>query len=201
MTFYLATDLETTGLSAEKDVILEAAFSLLDADLEVIDSFETLVHDQSQLYLDAINRTLYGEDQYVNKMHAESGLWDDWNDESKPSMTPTQLSIKLIDWLYDKGMTPRSVPMLGNSIGSLDRPFFLRHLPDANEFLSYRNFDVSTLRMFVTDNCLPLQQEWEDKLREIEANAEPHEKTHRAAWDVKVCIQQVKHYREGIRFE
>lgn len=191
---YVFTDFETTGLDANQDVLLEGAIVLVDVeDREVVGTFTSLIHEEGHDYLDAVNRVLFGEDQYVNKMHAASGLWDEWNDESVPSLSRAGWTAAGLNFLNEHGVEMGSAPMAGNSIGSLDRPFALRQLKDFSDFLHYRNLDISALRMFIADNEPTIQQEWEARVESDLVTTQ-----HRALDDAMLSFEQWKFYSEAI---
>lgn len=194
MTFYAVTDLETTGLDAQKDVIIEATLVVIDEfGIEQCEPFTSLIHNRDDRYHRAIYRTLYGVDQYVNEMHQKSGLWDDWNNDELPHMTTHNFAAKAVVLLNQFG-GPNEIPLFGNSIGSLDRPFIIEHMPGLNEWLSYRNFDVSTLRMLVQDQLPEKQAEWESDIAENHGASTQH----RSFDDVKMCIAQYQFYLKAL---
>ncbi len=191
--YYAVTDLETTGLDSLSDVILEAAVILVDQNFTIIDARQSLIHSDDDRYTNALTRTIFGEDQFVNKMHQESGLWDAWNDDAKnPHVTPTAFAVETAQWLDGHGVPPRQAPLLGNSIGSLDRPFIQQMMSPLNDWLSYRNFDVSSWRLGIEDQHPEWHAEWESLLESRE------EKQHRAMDDALLSIDQIRFYYEKL---
>ncbi len=145
-------DLETTGLVATQEKILEVACIITDDALNEIARFERVTteakhHDLSQV------------SEYVLKMHATNGLWcesllaeaqqtigqtDYWLDMFITNTIITHTGVKdsaeLVNFVGSK-----SGPQLAGSTISFDRAFMQEHLPRAHGLLHYRNHDVSTL--------------------------------------------------------
>ena len=83
-------------------------------------------------------------------------------------------------------MYKRQVPLCGNSIGT-DRRFLQEYMPTLEEFLHYRNVDVSTLK--------ELTRRWHPEVLE---SLPEKETTHRALDDIRESIAELQHYRDTL---
>jgi oligoribonuclease len=184
----LFIDMETTGLDATSDVPLELAVALTDEWGTMLDSKVWLVHDDTTSFKQAI---IFGmQHPIVGQMHVESGLWEDLDNREMASNLGTirQVENELLAWLKRNKVTDRTVPLAGNSIGSLDRPFLISYFPLVNETLSYRNVDMSSFKE-VCKRVNPV----------LWANIEPllgmkEDAKHRALDDVIASIYEYKVY-------
>ena len=80
----------------------------------------------------------------------------------------------------------RAVPLAGNSVHQ-DRRFLHKYMPEIDEYLHYRNVDVSTIK--------ELARRWYPAI----AAATPDKKsTHRALDDIRESIDELRYYREHI---
>jgi oligoribonuclease len=146
---FVFIDLETTGLNAFEDQILEIGMALYDNQYRLVDSVESLV-----LSRETRLRLLSGSfSKFIFKMHGSqldggSGLIDDlqtlldsetldWHRFMPPYIEDAMIA-KAKDW----GVT-KSTPVCGSSI-AFDRAFMGQHMPRLNETFSYRNIDVSS---------------------------------------------------------
>lgn len=137
-------DLETTGLDAISDVPLELGIVLTDNDGRLFDQNSWLISEQSAEWKIKVGRGASHE--IVGPMHEKSGLWDDLVEKRDMALTRKQLDDEIVNWLKARDVVPGTLPMVGASIGSLDRPFVITHFPKFNEYLHYRNIDISTLK-------------------------------------------------------
>ena len=191
--FAWAIDLETTGLSAREDVPLEVGIKLIGGEGYVYDEFHALVWEETDDFQRAVARGKFN--QYVNPMHTASGLWMDL--ENIPHADLEVHSRKFVDqemarWVQSFDLPP--LPLLGNSIGSLDRPFVLEHFPMFNEATSYRNIDISTIKELckkhnpvLFENLKPIIGTKEDAL-------------HRVMSDIDACILEYRAYIDNFFF-
>lgn len=131
-------DLETTGLRADSQVPLELGLMLTDKWGAEIASWKTLIWEPKFVS--------YKEhaDAFVQNMHTENELWNDLANFGTRSRHDAANAA--VQWLESQGVEKFTLPMCGSSIGSLDRPFAIEHLPELHEFFHYRNIDVSTVR-------------------------------------------------------
>ena len=81
-----------------------------------------------------------------------------------------------------------SSPLCGNTIHQ-DRKFIVRYMPELEEYLHYRNIDVSTIK--------ELARRWYPKVVE---GFKKHNK-HEALADIHESIEELKYYRQHIMLE
>ncbi len=166
-------DLEMTGLEPDRHVIVEIATIITDDELN-------LVAEGPDLVVQASAEQLAEMGDFVSAMHTKSGLLP------LISASPTSLveaERATLDFLKQHISEPRSVPLCGNSIGT-DRRFLQQYMPELEEFLHYRNVDVSTLK--------ELARRWRpDALASLPDKAT----THRALDDIRESIAELVHYR------
>lgn len=191
--FAAVVDIETTGLDARENIPLEFGIRLIDkegynfADCSWLIS-ENTVEWRIEMGNGAVN-------EFVGPMHEKSGLWDDLlENRGNTTLTRAELDDALCQFLSDYGAAPGKIPMLGNSIGSLDRPFCLIHFPKFNAALSYRNVDISTIK----ELCKAHNPTLFDNLRPIIGSKE--NATHRVMGDIDACILEYRSYIENFFF-
>ena len=165
-------DLEMTGLVPERDVIIEIATVVSDADLNVLAEGPSIAIHQSDDYLNNM-------DEWNTNQHSKSGLVKRVK-ESK--ISPKEAEKQTIDFL--KGyVNPGVSPMCGNSICQ-DRRFLYNYMPNLEKYFHYRHIDVSTLK--------ELAIRWKPKL----ITTSNKQTKHLALSDVYDSINELKHYRE-----
>lgn len=130
---FIWVDIETTGLDPYNDLLLEIGFRVTDTDLNLIAE-----HDW-QIWDDQIAEG--GWDEFIQKMHTKSGLFDDCNSHGLDITTVQQ---EVTGWLKEFEIT-KSDPMCGSSV-QFDRSFIGAHLPLVHDLFSYRNIDISTIK-------------------------------------------------------
>ena len=164
--------MEMTGLTPERDGIIEVALVVTDAQLNTIAEAPVLVVHQPDAVLDAM-------DSWNKSTHKKSGLID----KVKASMLDAaQVEAQMIAFL--KLHVPASTsPMCGNSICQ-DRRFLARSMPQLEAYFHYRNLDVSTLK--------ELAKRWKPQ---IMSGMKKHGK-HEALADIYESIDELKYYRE-----
>ena len=165
-------DLEMTGLVPERDVIIEIATVVSDADLNVLAEGPSIAIHQSDDYLNNM-------DEWNTNQHSKSGLVKRVK-ESK--ISPKEAEKQTIDFLKEY-VNPGVSPMCGNSICQ-DRRFLYNYMPNLEKFFHYRHIDVSTLK--------ELAIRWKPKL----ISTSNKQTKHLALSDVYDSINELKHYRE-----
>lgn len=176
----LWTDLETTGLDYENDLILELAYQVTDflgKPLTEPKSFITFKHNDTAGLSEVLNR-YHAADQYVREMHLKNGLWNDvlfGGGSERKNFFET-----IGDMLDEAGeAAPTSEIRLAGSTVGFDKRFletkYGEELP-----ISYRVFDLSTLRPVFAWQDMPLDQFNDDRPTD----------THRAADDIARDIRQ-----------
>ena len=166
-------DCEMTGLDIERDVILEIAVVITDAQLNVIAEGPSLVISQPDRVLDTMN-------DWCKKQHKKSGLTFE-----------VQLSTVTLEHAQQEIMTflqeycfPQKAPLCGSTIW-MDRLFVRKYLPKIDAFLHYRNVDVSSVKELV--------KRWYTIDLEKEL---PSKDLHRALPDVYESINELRFYKE-----
>ena len=165
-------DMEMTGLSPEKDGIIEVAIVVTNSNLETVAEAPVLVVHQA----DAV---LAGMDNWNKSTHAKSGLIDK---VKASTLDERAIELRMLDFL--KLHVPKSAsPMCGNSVCQ-DRRFMARGMPELESWFHYRNLDVSTLKELV--------KRWKPELAK---GLTKHGK-HEALADIYESIEELKYYRE-----
>jgi oligoribonuclease len=167
-------DLEMTGLSPERDRIIELAVVVTDPQLTVRLEGPVFAIHQSDAVLDAM-------DAWNKGTHGKSGLVDRVKASSLDEATA---ELRVVDWLRRHVPAGKS-PMCGNSICQ-DRRFLANHMPVLESFFHYRNLDVSTLK--------ELARRWKPSALEGFKKAQ----SHTALADVHESIDELLHYRRNL---
>ncbi len=165
-------DMEMSGLSPERDRILEIALVVTDAELNPIAESPALVVHQSDAVLD-------GMDDWNKSTHGRSGLIDKVR---ASQFTEADVEARLIAFLTPLVPAGKS-PMCGNSICQ-DRRFLARYMPQLEAYFHYRNLDVSTLKELV--------KRWRPELMAGVVK----EGKHTALADILESIEELRYYRE-----
>ena len=123
-------DLEMSGLDPEKDVILEIATIVTDANLNILAEGPVIAIHQSENVFESM-------DEWNTRHHNQSGLVDRCR-RSQYSLKDAELeTLRFI-----KPFTEKTKNLLcGNSI-TQDRRFLYKYMPEISEWLCYRNVDV-----------------------------------------------------------
>ena len=165
-------DMEMTGLSPERDRIIEVAIVVTNSQLEAVAEAPVLVVHQADEVLD-------GMDDWNKGTHARSGLIAKVKEST---MSEAEVEKQMLDFLLlhvPKGASP----MCGNSICQ-DRRFLAHYMPTLESYFHYRNLDVSTLKELV--------RRWKPELAK---GLSKHGK-HEALADIQESIEELKYYRE-----
>jgi oligoribonuclease len=171
-------DCEMTGLNVEKDCLVEIAVVVTDSELNVLDPGLDLVIKPNAESLKNMN-------DFVTNMHTESGLINEFD-----SGLPLEVAErKVLDYIQRWVTDPRQAPLAGNSIGT-DRMFINRYMPTLDEFLHYRNIDVSSIK--------ELTRRWYPK---VYFQLPKKDGGHRALADILESIHELKYYRKTVFVE
>ncbi len=174
---FVITDFETTGFKPKDGhIILELAALHIDMKTcEVRDKLRVVV---GQLWAEAaLKRPVENMmDDYVTKMHTESGLMEEWQAACMVELDPdafykavhfsSEGGISTVDSIaphqaaLDRGFSqwlssfrkPKGVVLVGNSV-HFDRSFMEEHLPSSTKLLHYRMIDTSAMRMCFREWC------------------------------------------------
>jgi oligoribonuclease len=168
-------DCEMTGLSLEKDELIEIAVIVTDGQLNEMDQGLDLIIKPSQKSLD-------GMIEIVKEMHTASGLLAEL-DQGTDLKTA---EAEVLKYVKQHVSEERKAPLAGSSV-YVDRGFIARDLPSFDAHLHYRLIDVSSIK--------ELTKRWYPKVY----FAAP-EKTgnHRALADIKESIAELRYFREAI---
>ena len=171
-------DCEMTGLSLEKDVLVEIAVLVTDSELNVIGEGIDLV-------IKATPEQLAGMNEFVTQMHTTSGLIT----EIPNGISVAAAEDAILAYLESAGTLPGKSPLAGNSV-SVDRNFIARDMSRLNEYLHYRTVDVSSIK--------ELARRWYPK---IYFAAPAKTGNHRALGDIQDSIEELKYYRGNVFIE
>ena len=166
-------DLEMTGLDPERDVIIEAAVLVTDAQLEIIAHGPELAIHRSDAELSVMN-------EWNRRTHGGSGLTERVN-ASDTSIGDAEAEILefLQEWTL-KG----AAPLCGNSVHQ-DKRFLVREMPSVVDWLHYRIVDVSTIKELV--------DRWYPGFEHL-----VKQESHRAMEDIRESIAELRWYRERV---
>ena len=168
-------DCEMTGLSLETDALVEIAVLVTDSELNVIGEGIDLVIHATEGQLAEMN-------DYVRKMHTDSGLIN----EIAGGIDIAAAEQQILAYLQSAGVAAGKSPLAGNSV-SVDRNFIARDMKQLAEFLHYRTIDVSTIK--------ELSRRWYPKAY-FAAPAKTG--NHRALGDIQDSIAELAYYRQAV---
>ncbi len=168
---FLWLDLEMTGLDPESCAIVEVAALVTGPELEPRDEFERVVWQPDEV--------LERMEPIVREMHGKSGLTDRIR-ASPHSLRETERD--LFD-LVARHCGPGEGLLAGNTIHH-DRRFLARYMPLVERYLSYRQVDVSSLKL--------LTRAWYPE----SPGFQKPESNHRALADIRASIAELRYYRE-----
>jgi oligoribonuclease len=167
-------DCEMTGLDPEVERLIEIAVVVTGPNLTPRIEGPVIVIHQSDAVLDAM-------DAWNKGTHGRSGLIDK---VKASTVTEAQAEAELIAFISQYVPKGKS-PMCGNTIGQ-DRRFLVKYMPKLEDFLHYRNLDVSTLK--------ELAKRW----RPEAYTSFKKKQLHTALADVHESIDELEHYREHL---
>lgn len=171
-------DCEMTGLDSSKDALVEIAVLVTDSELNIIgDGVDVVIHASAQ--------ELAGMNEFVTKMHTDSGLIK----EIPNGISASEAEELILKYLESAGVTAGKSPLAGNSV-YVDRIFIARDMPKLSEFLHYRTIDVSSIK--------ELARRWYPK---VYFNAPVKTGNHRALGDIKDSIAELIFYRKTVFLE
>ena len=168
-------DCEMTGLSLEKDVLVEIAVLVTDSELNVIG-------DGVDVVIKATPEQLADMNEFVTAMHTTSGLIT----EIPNGISVKEAEDRVLAYLESASTQPGKSPLAGNSVG-VDRTFIARDMPRLNEYLHYRTVDVSSIK--------ELTRRWFPKAY---FNAPAKTGNHRALGDIQDSIAELAYYRQSV---
>ncbi|MGP9723758.1 oligoribonuclease [Corynebacterium sp. AOP40-9SA-29] len=169
-------DCEMTGLDPDHHVLVEIAVVVTDAELNALDEgIDIVIH--------ATDEELAGMDDFVTKMHGDSGLTEQIR-QSPVSVADAEAQV--VEYLKKYVPIAGAAPLAGNSIAS-DRKFISRYMPDLDGFLHYRMIDVSSIK--------ELARRWYPRAY---SNQPAKGMQHRALADIRESIRELDYYRRAL---
>ncbi|MBK8445502.1 MAG: oligoribonuclease [Micropruina sp.] len=168
-------DCEMTGLDLVSDVLIEVAALVTDGELNVLGEGVDVVIRPSEAALDQMG-------DFVRDMHAKSGLLPLLSEGVDIDAAERQV----LDYIREYVPNPRTAPLAGNTIGT-DRTFLARDMPTLEQFVHYRNVDVSSVK--------ELARRWFPRAY---YNTPAKSGNHRALADIRESIEELRYYREAV---
>lgn len=168
-------DCEMTGLDPQVDQLVEIATVVTDAELNIL-------HPGLDLVIKADASALEHMNDFVTTMHTTSGLITEIAD----GLPLADAEKQTLDYIAQFVSEPGTAPLCGNTIGT-DRMFIARYMPALDDFLHYRNIDVSTIK--------ELSHRWYPR-----AYFQAPKKVggHRALADIRESIIELRYYRQAV---
>lgn len=169
-------DLEMTGLEPERHVIVEVAALITDANLNIIgEGVDLVVH--------ATEEELAEMDDFVNSMHANSGLTEQIR---RSTVTMAEAEDAVLALIAEHCSPEHPAPLAGNSIAT-DRMFIRQQMPRLDAALHYRMVDVSSIK--------ELARRWFPKAYFCQPDKGL---AHRALADIVESIRELDYYRRTV---
>jgi oligoribonuclease len=166
-------DLEMTGLDSSRDVILQAALIVTDAELRPLEEYVCDVWQPEP--------ALAGMVPFVREMHEKTGLLGRVRASKTDLVAAERALLERVT-----GWCPYQTVLCGNSVGT-DKRFLDRWMPGLAAYLSYRIVDVSSLKV--------LAKLW---YGDGAAYKKPEAGEHDALVDIRNSIAELAHYRATI---
>ena len=167
-------DLETTGIDDRSCSIIEIATIITDKDLHTVEEGPVLVIHQSE----AVLRNM---DPWCIDQHGGSGLTEACR---KSTVSLAKAEAETLAFVR-KHCLKGKAPLCGNSIG-FDRRFIMHHMPKLNNYLDFRNVDVSSFKELV--------YRWYPGVVEKVIK----KSTHRSLDDIRESIDEMRFYRQHV---
>ena len=168
-------DCEMTGLDLVHDALIEVAVLVTDGDLNVLG-------EGVDLLIRPTDEALAQMGDYVRDMHTKSGLLD----ALPTGLTMEEATERVMDYVRTHAPVAGKAPLAGNTIGT-DRAFLARDMPELEQWVHYRNVDVSTLK--------ELAKRWFPR---VHYQAPKKAGNHRALADIQESIEELRYYREAV---
>mgnify|MGYP006269087767 CR=1 FL=1 len=169
-------DTETTGLDPKKDALLEIAVVITDDELNIEHHITTLIAPK--------RRKLRRMDDFVSRMHTESGLLNDL--DTFPVFSIEEAEKHILAFLDLHGAGDRLL-LAGNSV-HFDRGFLDVHMPKLSARFGHQHLDVTSV-----SHCV---RRWNKKVYD-DLKAASGKVAHRAIDDILSSINQLRWYREN----
>ncbi len=171
-------DCEMTGLDPQRDCLVEIAVVVTNSDLE-------LLHPGLDVVIKPRQDSLEGMNDFVRNMHTTSGLINEFDS----GVSVEEAEKMVLEYIQQWVPTEKSAPLAGNSIGT-DRMFLNRYMPILDNFLHYRNIDVSSIK--------ELTRRW---FPTVYFKVPKKDSGHRALADILESISELRFYRKVVFVE
>jgi oligoribonuclease len=168
-------DCEMTGLDLEVDELVEIAVVVTDFDLRPLDAGFQVVIKPSDAALAHMS-------DFVAEMHRSSGVIA----ESPLGVPLGGAAAQTLAYIKRFVPLERKSPLAGNTIGT-DRMFLAKYMPQIDQWLHYRNVDVSSIK--------ELARRWYPR---VFFQAPVKDGGHRALADILESIRELRYYREAV---
>jgi oligoribonuclease len=168
-------DCEMTGLNPESDCLVEVAVVITNSELEVLDSgLAVVIKPRPESWANM--------NDFVRNMHTESGLVD----EVENGVSLADAEDIILDYIKQFVPNAKEAPLAGNTIGT-DRMFINKYMPNLDQYLHYRNIDVSSIK--------ELTRRWYPR---VYFQMPKKDGGHRALADILESIQELRYYRQTV---
>lgn len=168
-------DCEMTGLDLDHDELVEIAVVVTDFELRVLDpGFQVVIKPNDS--------ALANMNDFVTNMHESSGLIN----EIPGGISLADAEAQTLEYIKRFVPLERKAPLAGNTIGT-DRMFLAKYMPAIDQWLHYRNVDVSSVK--------ELSRRWYPR---VFFQAPAKDGGHRALADILESIRELRYYREAV---
>jgi len=168
-------DCEMTGLDLAVDELVEIAVVITDFELQPLDpGFQVVIKPS--------DAALANMGDFVTEMHKTSGLIE----EIPHGVSLAEAEAQTLEYIKRFVPLVRKAPLAGNTIGT-DRMFLAKYMPQIDQWLHYRNVDVSSVK--------ELSRRWFPR---VFFQAPAKNGGHRALADILESIRELRYYREAV---
>ena len=168
-------DCEMTGLDLSVDELVEIAIVITDFELRPLD-------DGFQIVIRPSDEALAHMSDFVTDMHRTSGLLD----EIPQGVSLAEAQAQSLAYIKRFIPLERKAPLAGNTIGT-DRMFLAKYMPEIDDYLHYRNVDVSSIK--------ELARRWYPR---VFFQAPAKDGGHRALADIRESLRELAYYRSAV---
>uniref|UniRef100_A0A0R3RQX1 Probable oligoribonuclease n=1 Tax=Elaeophora elaphi TaxID=1147741 RepID=A0A0R3RQX1_9BILA len=168
-------DCEMTGLDVSSKTIVEIACVVTEADLTVVEEGLNLIISQPKDVLEEM-------DSWCKAIFTSNGLLQQIQCSK---ITKEQAENEILTYVQ-RHTDPGKCALGGNTVGS-DRIFLQKYMPTLENYLHYRNIDVSSIKELV--------KRW---YPDIYAKKPRKKNIHRALADIYESIQELNWYKKNI---